>query len=143
LRYIDWSKSVIHLSIVGAHRFYETLVNFLGLISYSASCFIAVVLSEHFIFRPPAAYDSYSTPTRFAAYDISKWNVPSQLPSGNAAIAASVLSFGLAVPCMDQVWFQGPIARTTGDIGFEVALVLTAVFYPPLRWIEVKLRGRI
>jgi purine-cytosine permease-like protein len=138
--------SVIPLSIIGAHRFYETLINFLGLISYWASCFIAVLLTEHFFFRTPtipSPSSPSSKPTRFAAYDLSDWNVPSRLPSGIPAILASLLSFGLVVPCMEQVWFEGPIARTTGDIGFEVALVLTTVFYVPLRWWEVRLRGRV
>ena len=71
------------------------------------------------------------------------WNTAKELPSGLAALGASVLSFGLVVPCMDQVWFVGPIAETTGDIGFEVALVLTAVFYLPLRYLEVRIRGKI
>ena len=130
---------VIPLSIIGAHRFYDTLINFLGLISYWASCFIAVILTEHFAFRRPPD----PTSTRFAAYDISSWNVPSRLPSGIPAVLASLLSFGLVVPCMEQVWFEGPIAHTTGDIGFEVALVLTSAFYLPLRYGEIKIRGRV
>lgn len=158
---------VIPLSIVGAHRYYTTLTNFLGLIGYWASCFIAVVLMEHFVFRAlaqsivpsssssptvdpklnPAATDTakdghqqYSTDA-FSNYDISAWNTPSRLPSGLAALGASVLSFSLVVPCIDQVWFVGPIAKSTGDIGFEVALVLTALFYLPLRYAEVRWRG--
>ena len=147
--FIYWSDRVIPLSIIGAHRFYETLVNFLGLISYWGSCFAAVLLSEHFFFRSPPPITSTTTsstslpPTRFDTYNISTWNLPKHLPSGIPAILASILSFGVVIPCMDQVWFQGPIGRTTGDIGFEVALVLTVVFYFPLRWGEVRLRGRL
>ncbi|THH07047.1 hypothetical protein EW145_g3654 [Phellinidium pouzarii] len=148
---------VIPLSIVGAHRFYSTLTNFLGLIGYWASCFIAVVVTEHFVFRKHARSlvprgvvspekssgfpqdaqlpQKYSLDP-FENYDISTWNTARGLPSGCAAVGASVLSFALVVPSMDQVWFVGPIARTTGDIGFEVALVLTAVLYVPLRYAE-------
>jgi hypothetical protein len=50
------------------------------------------------------------------------------------------LSFGLVVPCMSQVWYTGPLAVTTGDIGFEVALVLAPILYLPLRWLELKYR---
>lgn len=144
---------VIPISIVGAHRFYATLTNFLGLIGYWASCFIAVIIAEHFVFRAhalrlvPRTQQRQQQPPRpdlsknaFENYDLSAWNAPSRLPSGIAAIAASVLSFGVVVPCMDQVWFVGPIAKKTGDIGFEMALVLTAIFYVPLRYAEVKVR---
>lgn len=105
---------------------------------------------EHFVFRAhalklvpksqrqPAA--STFSKNAFENYDLSAWSSPSRLPSGIPAIAASVLSFGLVVPSMDQVWFVGPIAKTTGDIGFEMALVLTAIFYVPLRYVEVKMR---
>ena len=39
-----------------------------------------------------------------------------------------------------QVWYTGPLAAKTGDIGFEVALVLAPILYVPLRWIELKYR---
>jgi hypothetical protein len=43
---------------------------------------------------------------------------------------------------MAQVWWTGPIAETTGDIGFEVAFVLSGLLYVPLRWAEKKWTGR-
>ncbi|TDL19554.1 cytosine-purine permease [Rickenella mellea] len=123
---------IIPLSIIGAHRFYSTLTNFLGLISYWASCFIALVLIEHLVFRRH----------RFTSYDVSAYNQPQKLPLGVAALAASIMSFALVIPSMDQVWFVGPIARHTGDIGFELAFVVTGVLYFPFRWIEFRLVGR-
>ena len=42
---------------------------------------------------------------------------------------------------MSQVWYTGPIARKTGDIGFEVAMAATALFYIPLRHVEKRWRG--
>ncbi|KAF9459715.1 NCS cytosine-purine permease [Collybia nuda] len=124
---------VVPVSIVGAHRFYDTLVNFLGLIGYWASAFGAIVILEHIIFRKndPGAYD-----TRI-------WNDPRRLPSGIAAVGAGIACFGLVVPCMEQVWFVGPIAKTTGDIGFEVAFTLSGLLYIPFRALEVKLRGSV
>ncbi|KAF8636998.1 hypothetical protein AX17_003111 [Amanita inopinata Kibby_2008] len=124
---------VIPISIVGAHRFYETLVNFLGLIGYWASAYVAIILMEHFVFRR-------NDPRQ---YDVRIWDKTRRLPSGVAALAAGVASFGLIIPCMSQVWFTGPIAKTTGDIGFEVAFAVSAILYVPFRALEVRLRGSI
>lgn len=124
---------VLPLAIVGSHRFYDTLTNFLGLIGYWASAFIAVILVEHFVFRR----------NDHGMYDVSCWNKPSALPWGWPAICASVGSFGLVVPCMEQIWFVGPIAKTTGDIGFEVAFAVTVLLYLPLRTADIRLRKAV
>ncbi|KAJ7596499.1 NCS cytosine-purine permease [Mycena floridula] len=121
---------VIPLAIVGSHRFYDTLVNFLGLIGYWAGAFVAVVVLEHLVFR-------HNDPT---AYDLTCWNDARRLPWGLGALAASLFSLAVIVPSMDQVWYVGPIAKSTGDIGFEVAFAATAVSYLPLRALEIKLR---
>ena len=122
--------SIIPLSIVGSTKFYDTLTNFLGLIGYWASAYGAVVLLEHLVVRRG----------RFAAYDLRHWNAPRRLPTGLAALGACALACALIVPSMDQVWFVGPFARTTGDIGFELAFVTTAVCYVPLRLLELRFR---
>jgi purine-cytosine permease-like protein len=124
---------VTPLSIVGAHRFYDALLNFLSLISYWSSAFGAIIVTEHLIFRR-------NNP---ASYDVQHWKVPSKLPSGIAALGAGVCSFGLVIPCMDQAWFVGPIAKTTGDIGFEMAFVLSVVLYVPFRALELKVRNAL
>jgi purine-cytosine permease-like protein len=90
-----------------------------------------VICVEHFYFRKG----------NFALYDLRSYNVPSQLPLGAAALGACALSFPLVIPSMDQVLYTGPIARTTGDIGFEVAMVVTALLYIPLRHLEKHWRG--
>jgi purine-cytosine permease-like protein len=123
--------SVIPVSVVGAHRFYDTLVNFLGLVGYYSSVYCAIVVVEHLLFR-------HNDPT---AYDVKNWNTPRRLPSGIAALMAGIGSFGLIVPSMNQVWFVGPFAKTTGDIGFEVAFVMSAILYVPFRAMEIKIRG--
>ncbi|QRW27219.1 STE/STE11 kinase [Rhizoctonia solani] len=123
---------LIPLAIVGSTRFEETLVDFLGLVGYWSATFIAVVAAEHVVFRQ----------RDWTAYDISQWNTAGELPPGMAAIGACVCSFGVIVPCMDQVWFTGPIARTTGDIGFEVGLVLSGLLYIPLRTLEKRVFRR-
>ncbi|RDB27544.1 Purine-cytosine permease fcyB [Hypsizygus marmoreus] len=124
---------VVPVSIVGATRFYDALVNFLGLIGYWASAFIGIILMEHLVFRR-------NDPK---AYDVAQWNVPRRLPSGIAALGAGICSFGLVVPCMEQVWFIGPIGKSTGDIGFEVAFVVSVILYVPFRALEVRLRKSV
>ncbi|KAG9104171.1 hypothetical protein FRC06_004808 [Ceratobasidium sp. 370] len=103
---------LIPLAIVGSTRFEETLVNFLGIVGYWSATFVAVVLAEHIVFRH----------RNWAAYDLAAWNSARRLPPGIAALGACVCAFGLIVPCMDQVWFVGPVAARTGDIGFEVSV---------------------
>lgn len=119
------------MALVGAHRFYETLNNFLALLGYFSSMFGAVVLVEHLFFRR----------NDFSAYDYKAWNTPSKLPIGLAAIGACLVSAGVVVPAMQQTWWTGPIGRKTGDIGFELAFVVAALVYPVTRTIELKVRG--
>ncbi|OBZ77700.1 Purine-cytosine permease fcyB [Grifola frondosa] len=124
---------LIPVSIVGSHKFYDTLTNFLGLIGYWASAFGAVVLLEHLVIRRGD----------FAAYDLRYWNDMRRLPTGIAALSACALACALIVPSMDQVWFVGPIAQKTGDIGFELAFVATAIFYVPLRYLELRFKSLV
>lgn len=125
--------SVVPLSIVGAHRFYSALVNFLSLIGYWAAAYVGILIIEHLIFRR----------NDFALYDVEVWNDPHSLPSGIASLGAGIISFGLVIPCIDQVWFVGPIAKSTGDIGFEVAFAVSVILYMPFRALEIRLRGRL
>jgi purine-cytosine permease-like protein len=124
---------IIPVAIKVASEFLTSLNNFLGIISYWPACFVAVSVLEHLVIRKGSADN----------YDLTKWNVANGLPSGVAALAASVLSFGLVIPGMDQLWFVGPFAETTGDIGFEMAFALTAILYLPFRYAEIKIRGHI
>jgi purine-cytosine permease-like protein len=120
----------IPVAIAASRTFFASLENFIYLIAYWSAGYVAVVGTEHFIFRKA---------------DCSKYNVEvldkaSMLPTGLAAIGAMGLSFALAVPCMSQVWYTGPIAEVTGDIGFEVELVLASILYIPLRFLELRFR---
>ncbi|KAF8500276.1 NCS cytosine-purine permease [Russula emetica] len=125
-------KRITVLSIVGQHKLYATFSDFLGIIGYWAATWLSATLMEHFYFRK----------SNFALYDIQFWNVPSRLPLGAAALGSSILSFALVIPSMNQVLYTGPIARKTGDIGFEVAMVVTALLYVPLRHLEKRWRGQ-
>ncbi|KAH9884386.1 permease for cytosine/purines, uracil, thiamine, allantoin-domain-containing protein [Xylariomycetidae sp. FL2044] len=127
---IVYTAVAIPVSISAARSFFSSLENFIYLIAYWSAAFVAVVGMEHFVFRRGDC----------ASYDPRHWDQPAKLPTGIAAIVAMGLSFALAVPCMSQVWYTGPLAETTGDIGFEVALVLSSVLYVPCRWIELNFR---
>lgn len=116
---------VIPLGILASPKFQETLTNFLALIASWVAVFAAIIMVEHLVFR-----------RSFSAYDLSHWDSPRKLPSGVSAIVAGVVGMGLSVPCINQVWYVGPIAEHTGDIGWEVACVASALVYVPLRILE-------
>ncbi|KAJ0311380.1 hypothetical protein COL516b_002090 [Colletotrichum fioriniae] len=123
---------MIPVAIKAADDFFLNLENFVALIGYWSASFVGIVLVEHFLFRKgnPKLYDQHV------------WNVSSGLPSGAAALGAGILSFGLVIPCMAQAWWTGPIAETTGDVGFEVAFIMSAIFYLPLRYLEHRILHR-
>jgi purine-cytosine permease-like protein len=122
---------LIPVSIEAAKKFFESLENFLGIISYWSASFVGIMIVEFVWFR---RMDERT-------YDPTIWNDRRKLPPGIAGISAGICSFGLVVPCMAQIWYTGPIAKTTGDIGFEVAFALSAILYVPFRTLEIKLRG--
>ena len=123
---------IIPVAIRAAVDFFANLENLISLIGYWSAAFVGIVVTEHVVFRRGDC----------ASYDRAIWDDGQMLPLGAAAISACVLSFGLVIPCMAQVWWTGPLAETTGDIGFEVALFLSAVLYIPLRLLEKRCTGR-
>ena len=125
---------VIGVAVEAAKSFFLNLENFIGVIGYWSSAFIGIVITEHVLFRRSS----------FVAYikDETAWDDMAKLPPGVAAIGAFLLSFGLIIPSMGQIWFTGPIAETTGDIGLEVALVLSPLLYVPLRLLEKRICAR-
>lgn len=76
------------------------------------------------------------------SYDHAIWNDARALPSGLPAILAFLLPFALVVPSMSEVWYTGPIAKHTGDLGFEFALVVSILLYLPLRMLELRMIRR-
>lgn len=123
---------IIPVAIYAYRDFYTSLSNFMSLISYWSASFVGIVITDFVVIRR----------CRFDSYDLAIWDKGSELPIGIAAIASAVLSLGLVVPCVREEWYTGPIASKTGDIGFEVAFVLSALAYVPLRLLEKKLSGR-
>lgn len=124
---------MIPLAIKAADEWATSLTNFLAVIGYWAGCFDAVLIVELVGFRR----------LDYTTYEHAIWNVGRRLPPGVAALGASLVSLALVVPGMAEPWYTGPIAKTTGDIGFEMAFVVTAIFYMPFRWLEIKLTGHL
>lgn len=125
---------VIGVAVEAAKSFFVNLENFLGVIGYWSAAFIGIVFVEHVLFRR----SSFSMYTK----NEEAWDDSKQLPLGVAAVSAGLLCLGLLVPGMAQIWYTGPIGEKTGDIGFEVAFVLSAFAYVPLRYLERKMCGR-
>lgn len=123
---------VIPVGIVAASSFFDSLQNFLSIIGYWAAAFVAIMLTEHVVFRGCDC----------SQYETDAWDNAKLLPPGIAALSAGVCSFGLVIPAMSQIWYTGPIAETTGDLGFEFAFVLSAILYVPFRMIEQRVFGR-
>ncbi|KAF8178440.1 purine-cytosine permease [Pholiota molesta] len=122
----------IPLAIIGAKKFYSTLVDILSVIGYWSTIFAVIVLTEHFLFR-----------RRWAAYDVTQWNKFTGLPPGIAAVFAFLCGFGIIVPSMKQTWYTGPIARAgTGDIGIITGGVVALLAYIPLRAVERRIWPR-
>jgi purine-cytosine permease-like protein len=124
---------MIPMAIYAAAEWATSLENFLALIGYWAGCFDAVIIEELVMFRK----------LDYSSYDPRIWNKRRSLAPGFAAIGASFISLALVIPAMDTTWYSGPIGSRIGDLGFESALVVTAIAYYPLRTLEIRWTGRI
>jgi NCS1 nucleoside transporter family len=123
-------------AIAGRNNLQAVMENFLNVIAYWLTPFLTIVWLEHIVWR------------RDYQYDVTAWNDPKKLPVGIAALVSFVVGTVLAVLCMSQKWWVGPIALKVGnppfgtDISWELALGATVVLYVPLRWLERKHFGR-
>lgn len=124
---ITCTAILIGVGIGAAEKFIESLEGFLGVISYWAAGFVGIQLTEWIVFR-------HKDPE---TYDAAIWNSSKLLPSGIPALISLIVPFAIVIPSMDQIWYVGPIAQTTGDLGFEFALVITPFVYYPLRKLEI------
>lgn len=127
---------ILGLAVGGREKLNAYLQNFLSLLGYWCTSYAVILFQEHVIFRNGS----------FDNYDLEGWNDPARLPLGIGAAVA----FGLGVVSwcmgMSQTWFVGPLAKVIGDAGGDVAnemtFVVTILFYPPARYLELKIFGR-
>ncbi|KAG1840269.1 permease for cytosine/purines, uracil, thiamine, allantoin-domain-containing protein [Suillus subalutaceus] len=125
--------------VAGREHFSVILSNFLSILSYWTAFFIVIVAEEHFIFRRKNG--------PLGGYNLDAYDTPSKLPLGIAGILAMCFGIAGAVVGMSEVWYTGPLGKMAGaaygaDLGFELAAAFSAVTYPPLRALEIKLIGR-
>lgn len=97
-------------ALAGRAHLAEIFTNFLALMGYWVSIWIAITLEEHLIFR------------RRTGFNWSAWNQKKKLPLGIAAFAAFVVGWVGAIMCMAQVWYIGPIAKRVGTYGADVGI---------------------
>ncbi|THH12960.1 hypothetical protein EW146_g7213 [Bondarzewia mesenterica] len=125
---------LIPVAIVGAVRFYNTLVDILSIIGYWSAIHAAIIMSDHSIVRRG----------RFTSYNVKDWDKPRRLPLSLASVIAFLGAIAIIVPCMSQVWYIGPIASMgTGDISMFTGFAMAALLYVPLRIMEKLLEGNL
>ncbi|ABN65839.2 purine-cytosine transport protein [Scheffersomyces stipitis CBS 6054] len=140
------------LSVAGKEHFSTILSNFLPMLGYWISMYITILLEENIFFR-----SSIKTKTLHHnefdekansdwSYNWSNWNKPKGITMGLAADLSFAIGVVGAVLGMNQVYFQGPIAKKIGDYSGDVGMWLcggfTGVVYPFLRYWELKRFGR-
>ncbi|KAF1818577.1 uncharacterized protein K489DRAFT_327411 [Dissoconium aciculare CBS 342.82] len=125
-------------AIAGREHLAQIFTNFLALMGYWVSIWIAIVLEEHFLFRRSLA--------RPDGWDWAAWDDRSRLPLGLAALFAFLVGWAGAILCMAQVYYVGPLAGLIseygGDMGNYVGFAWAAVVFPPARWLELRRFGR-
>ena len=89
----------------------EATTNFLALMGYWVSIWIAIVIDEQLLFR------------RNRGWNWEVWDRKKELPVGLAALAAFLVGWTGAILCMAQVWYVGPIARLIGESGADVSRI--------------------
>ena len=120
-------------AVAGRNHLFDIFENFLALMGYWVTIFITIVLEEHLIFRRGKSG---------LGFDWTAWADKSRLPIGIAASIAFLVGWAGAIISMDQVYYVGPLARMVGaygaDMGIWIGCGLAMIFYPPLRWLELK-----
>ncbi|RMY45685.1 hypothetical protein D0863_15994 [Hortaea werneckii] len=123
-------------AVAGRQNLANIFTNFLALMGYWVSIWIAIVLEEHLIFRKWLGI----------GWNWDAWNDKRKLPLGAAALVAFVIGWIGSILCMAQVWYIGPLAVLVGqygaDMGNYVGFGWAGLTYLPLRWLELRRLGR-
>ena len=128
--------AILGLALGGREKLNTYLQDFLSLLGYWCTSYMVILFSEHVFFRKG----------NFDNYDLDGWNDPDRLPLGIGALTAFSLGIVAWVMGMDETWYVGPLAKTIGayggDVANEFAFVVTALTYYPARYLELKYFGR-
>jgi NCS1 nucleoside transporter family len=123
-------------AIAGRSNLAEIFTNFLALMGYWVSIWIAILLEEHLLFRK----------WRGLGWNWDAWNDHRKLPVGIAALIAFFVGWAGSILSMAQVWYIGPFATQLGeyggDMGNYVGFAWAGIVYPGLRWLELRHFGR-
>lgn len=120
-------------SIAGRDHLEVIMANFLNIYYYYVTPLTIIILADHYIWR-----------RGFGKYDVEGWNDATRLPVGIAASATFIIGTLLAMLCMSQVWWVGPIAAAIGgsptgtDISWILATVVSVAVYIPARYLEFR-----
>ncbi|KAE8376311.1 hypothetical protein BDV26DRAFT_282764 [Aspergillus bertholletiae] len=120
-------------AIGGRDFLYDIFKSFLPLIGYWIIIWFAIVAEEDLLFR------------RSKNYDWSAWNCRQKLPLGVAAALAFLIGWAGAIVGMNQVYYTGPIGKAVNggcDLGLWLGFGFTALAFPPLRMLELRVIGR-
>jgi purine-cytosine permease-like protein len=127
------TAAIIAVAIPASKSFVSSIKVFLSIIGYYAGASVTCFLCEWFYFRR----------ARPDSFDPAIWDNGRALPSGLSALTAVLCAWAFIIPSMSTQWYVGPIAKKTGDLGFEFAVVIALLVYLPVRSFEIKMRGRL
>lgn len=123
-------------AIAGRANLATIFTNFLALMGYWVSIWIAILLEEHLLFRK----------WRGLGWNWDAWDDARKLPVGLAALVAFLVGWAGSILCMAQVWYIGPLAALVGeyggDMGNYVGFAWAGIVFPGLRWLELRKFGR-
>ena len=127
------TAAIIGVAIPASKSFVSAITGFLSIIGYYAGASVTCFLTEFIVFRK----------ADYRSFDPLIWNDGRKLPTGLSALASVLIAWAFIIPSMNHTWFVGPIAKKTGDLGFEFAVVVALLAYIPIRSLEIKIRGRL
>ena len=135
-------------ALAGRGHLAEIFTNFLALMGYWVSIWIAITLMEHLVFRRyfQSLYRLQHSPETDGGFEWASWNDRNRLPIGIASLLAFLVGWAGAIISMAQVWYIGPLAVDVGEFGADmgnyVGFAWAVLVYLPARYLELRRFGR-
>ncbi|CED85544.1 60s ribosomal protein L34 [Phaffia rhodozyma] len=130
----------VPIALALSSHFSSYLSNFLYILSYWISLYVAPLAWENILFRNPITVGQGGT------YDLTGWSDKKKLPIGYAAIASWVVGVPAVTAGISQLWWVGWAAARIeggkGDIGFILGFSACSLVFIPARYIERRYIGR-